>query len=61
MAAPSHDEQPAQAHPSDKLDQAAAERRRTDRLLVELEALLEEARQLRARYLPRNQRPDPDR
>ncbi|WP_159718769.1 hypothetical protein [Geminicoccus flavidas] len=61
MTAPSHDKQPIQAHLSEKLDQTEADRRRADRLIAELEALLEEARQLRARYLPRKREPDIDR
>jgi hypothetical protein len=44
-------------HASGARDPAGDDQRQMDRLLAELEALLEEAKQLRARYLRLKQEP----
>jgi hypothetical protein len=60
VTVPSDDERSAACtnHASDELDQVGNDRQQMDSLIAELEALLEEARQLPTRYLLRKQEPD---
>jgi hypothetical protein len=57
MTAPSHDEESASAAGADRAPDEPVrvedDQQRVDRLLAELEALLEEAKQLRTRYRQR--------